>query len=394
MGRRGKAGNHMARFSLRIAYPLDELRRTAERNRASVHRGYADRVPVGFCITPRIWTPVAGIPYGDLFRDVETHYALQLDYLKWRLEHVREDFCAGPVLTVSPFFDNVANASAFGAEVPVPENETLRALPVVHAPEDMARVALPAHDAGWWGKQIAWWHAMHELCAATEVFFDGTPGRVEMGPLSVGGEGPHIVAVDLAGTDFYLWQVDRPEECRAFLAKITAGMAAAERRMRQIDPRPRGAYGVAEDSAQAMSADMFRTFCLPYDEALFREFGAGLDDGRGMHMCGKSAHLHAVLVDELAISSFNVFGAAVPPEVAAQNLGGRCRLWGNVDPVLMLTGTRAAVKAAARRCLEAMAPFGGFTLGDGANVCPGTPLGNLNALVEAAEEYGNPLARR
>lgn len=94
MGRRGKAGNHMARFSLRIAYPLDELRRTAERNRASVHRGYADRVPVGFCITPRIWTPVAGIPYGDLFRDVETHYALQLDYLKWRLEHVREDFTA------------------------------------------------------------------------------------------------------------------------------------------------------------------------------------------------------------------------------------------------------------------------------------------------------------
>ena len=61
MGRRGEAGKRMARFSLRIDYPLDEMRRTAARNQASARRGYADRVPVGFCITPRIWTPVAGI---------------------------------------------------------------------------------------------------------------------------------------------------------------------------------------------------------------------------------------------------------------------------------------------------------------------------------------------
>ena len=383
----------MARFTIRIDHPIDEIRRTALRGRASAQRGYADRVPVSFCITPRIWTPVAGIPYGELFRDVETHYALQLQFLKWRIEHVREDLCAEPVLTVSPFFDNVVNASAFGAEVPVPANETLRALPVVHAPGQMARLGMPAHDAGYWGKLIAWWLAMRDMSAETEVFFDGVPGRVEMGSLCIDGVGPHMVAVDLAGTDFYLWQADRPDECRAFLAKITAGLASAERRMRLIDPRPRPSFGVAEDSAQAMSADMFRAFCLPYDDELYREFGAGLDDGRGMHMCGRSAHLHAALVDELAISSFNGFGAAVPPEVAARTMGGRCRLLGNVDPILLLNGTHAQAKAAARHCLETLAPFGGFTLGDGANVCPGTPLANLNALAEAAAEYGNPLDR-
>lgn len=162
--------------------------------------------------------------------------------------------------------------------------------------------------------------------------------------------------------------------------------------MRTIDPRPRPSFGVAEDSAQAMSADMFRAFCAPYDDELCRAFGAGLDDGRGMHMCGGSAHLHAALVDELAISSFNGFGAAVAPELVARTMGGRCRLLGNVDPLLLLNGSRTQVKAAARRCLEALATFGGFTLGDGANVCPGTPLENLNAPAEAAEEYGNPLA--
>jgi uroporphyrinogen-III decarboxylase len=59
-----------------------------------------------------------------------------------------------------------------------------------------------------------------------------------------------------------------------------------------------------------------------------------------------------------------------------------------VSPLLMLNGTAAEVKDASRRCLEAMAPFGGFTLGDGANVCPGTPVENINALVDAAESYG------
>ncbi len=30
----------------------------------------------------------------------------------------------------------------------------------------------------------------------------------------------------------------------------------------------------------------------------------------------------------------------------------------------------------------------GFMLGDGANVCPGTPLASFHAMMEAADEYG------
>jgi uroporphyrinogen decarboxylase len=104
-------------------------------------------------------------------------------------------------------------------------------------------------------------------------------------------------------------------------------------------------------------------------------------------MCGISTHLHRALVEDARITSFNVFGYQVPPEVAARNLGGQALLWGNVNPMLMLNGTQAEVKQACRRCLEAMAPCGGFMLGDGANVCPGTPIENLSAFVEAAEDY-------
>jgi uroporphyrinogen-III decarboxylase len=65
-------------------------------------------------------------------------------------------------------------------------------------------------------------------------------------------------------------------------------------------------------------------------------------------------------------------------------------LWGNINPMLMLNGTAEQVRQAARAALGALAPCGGFLLGDGANVCPGTPLANLAALTEASEEYGLP----
>jgi uroporphyrinogen-III decarboxylase len=138
-----------------------------------------------------------------------------------------------------------------------------------------------------------------------------------------------------------------------------------------------------------MSAALFKKFTVPYDIQLYDTFGAGLKNGRGMHMCGNSVHLHKALKEDLRISSFDIFGYLVEPEVAARNLSG-VYLWGNVDPMLMLNGSRDEVKAACMHCLEAMAPGGGLLLGDGANVCPGTPLENLAVFTEAAEEYGLP----
>ena len=105
-------------------------------------------------------------------------------------------------------------------------------------------------------------------------------------------------------------------------------------------------------------------------------------------MCGDSVHLLHLLADEEGISSFDIFGYQVPPETAARMLGGRALLWGNINPMLMLKGTDGDVKAAAMAALREMGPCGGLLLGDGANVCPGTPIENLGALTRAADEFG------
>jgi len=261
---------------------------------------------------------------------------------------------------------------------------------VLKTVEDIDRLPVPEPTSGLWGRRLQWWLRMKELADETEVIFNGRKGRVELAPLDIGWEGPHMIAIDLAGENVYVWMLEYPEAYHRLLDKITTGMIQAARLFRQVDPRPRSVYGTAEDSAQIMSAKHFKQFVVPYDLRLYEAFGAGLKNGRGMHMCGDSTHLHRALIEDLKITSFDLFGYRVTPAQAAKSFGGKVLLWGNINPMLMLNGSKQEVKAAARECLEALAPCGGLLLGDGANVCPGTSLENLAALTEAAREYGLP----
>ena len=374
------------RFELHVDYPAEKMELSRKRMEAWARFRYVDRVPVQYCVVPRYFAPLFGLRYIDLFRDVETHYDWQLRFAKYRIENIPEDACTGPAVGVHPYFDNVIPPSGHGGEVGWVDDGPPRAVPVIHTVEQMERFEVAKPDTGLRGKAIEWWHQMKDLAAQTRVTFNGEEGRVEVGTLSLGGLSPHMIAVDLVGEDFYWWTLEYPEACHRFLAKITRAEIASEEHTRRVDPRPRGeSYGLAEDSAQIMSPRQFREFCVPYARAIFDRFGR---DGRGIHMCGDSTHLHPSLKEDLKMTSFNIFGYPVPPKVAAANLGGTTLLWGNINPMLMQTGTPQDVRQAALECIEAMGPCGGYMLGDGANVCPGTPLGSFHAIMEAAEEYG------
>ena len=378
------------RFSLDIDYSLEQAEASRRRMEARQRFEIADRVPVGFCVVPRFFAPRFGLTYRDFFADAETHYYWQLQFAKFRIEQIPEDmFCTGPWLWLGPFFDNVLDSDALGAEVIWPENETLQACPTIHSVEAMERWEIPPPTAGLWGRQVEWCARMRELAAETRVTIGGVAAPVGIGGPGISGLSPHMLAIDLVGSDFYWWQVEYPEACHRFLQKITRALIQAHEYFERVWPRERGGLWLAEDSAQIMSLASFREFCVPYDRQLYDAIAAPGGDFN-LHMCGESTHLHPALVEDLPVTEFSLFGYLVPPEVAARNLGGKMRLWGNINPMLMLNGGKAEVKAAARACLEALAPHGGLLLGDGANVCPGTPLENLAALTEAAEEYGAP----
>lgn len=382
------------RFTLDIDYPIERFEQNRKRIEARTNFDYEDRVPVFFCVVPRFFAPIFNMTYGDLFKDAETQYYWHLQFIKYRMENIPEDCWTAPAVTVAPYFDNVIDADALGCEIGWSDHETPRAIHSIRSVDAMEAFQIPEPTSGLWGKTLEWHFRMKELAEETDVRINGERVPVNVAPPSI-SLSSHMSAVDLVGEDFYWWMAEYPEACHSFLDKITRALIRAEEHFREKVPGVRGGFGSADDSAQIMSPAMFREFCVPYTGALYDRFGAGLKDGRGMHMCGESAHLHSILADELRISSFNVFGYLVPPKVAAENLGSKgVYLHGNISPMLMLDGTKGEVKAAALEALEWMAPCGGFMLGDGANVCPGTPIENLAALTEAAEEYGKPIVAR
>ena len=376
------------RFELDIDYEPEKMELSRKRMAARADFCYVDRVPVLYCVVPRYFAPLFALRYIDFFKDVETQYYWQLQFAKYRIENIPEDACTGPSVVVHPYFDNVIPPSGHGGEVGWLDDGPPRAIPVINTVEQMERFEPAKPDVGLRGKAIEWWHQMQEFATRTKVRFNGQEGHVEVSPLSLAGLSPHMIAVDLVGEDFYWWMLEYPQPCHRFLEKITQAEITSEENCRRIDPRPRGGYGLAEDSAQVMSAELFRQFCVPYSNILFERFGDDVPFGRGIHMCGESEHLHQVLKEELKMNHFDIFGYQVRPEIAAANLGGSALLWGNINPMLMMDGDYQEVKQAAWECIDAMGPCGGFMLGDGANVCPGTPLESFSAIMAAAEEFG------
>ena len=374
------------RFELNIDYPLEKMEASRRRMAAFQNYRYVDRVPVQYCVVPRYFAPLFNLRYRDLFADVETHYHWLLQFAKFRFENIPEDVCTAPAVWVAPYFDNVLPPSGQGGEIGWSDDETPRAIPVIHDIDQMEAFEVAKPDTGLRGKAIEWWAAMRDLATRTKVTFGGVEGRVDVGYIA-GGLSPHMIAVDLVGEDFYWWILEYPEECHRFLRKITQGEIASEEHARRIQglPLTGDSFALAEDSAQIMSAAQFKEFCVPYSRELFDRFGR---QDRGVHMCGKSDHLHQALKEDLKMNMFPFFGYLVPPKVAAANLGGISRMWGNLNPMLMKDGDPGQVRQAARECIETIGPCGGFMLADGANVCPGTPLESFRAIMEAAEDYG------
>ena len=381
------AGRPTVRRSLSIQYPPNQMARNKLRFQKNIDFRYADRVPILFGVFARYFLNEFGIDFDEYFRDAETQFHWQLEFQKWAIENIPDDRCQEPVVTVGPDFENVMNTSAFGGHVEWLAENPPRARPTIRHPDEVRRVRIPEIHEGFWAKYVSWWQAMTDLAKETKVTFNGQPGRVAVLPLGIQWIGPHMVAIDLVGDDFYWWMLEYPEACHELLNTITNGLLHAETCFRRLDRSARPNFAVAEDSAQIISAQLFREFCVPYDNRLFDALGSGMRDGRGMHMCGKSDHLHATLIEQERITSFQLFGHPVKPAIAAKNLGGRCRLWGNLDPLLLLDGPKEKIRQATTEFLEALAPCGGIVIGDGANICPRTPLENLAVLRETAEEY-------
>ena len=379
---------------IEIGVPVEEL--AARRERIETVRRFeaADRVPVIPSIATRYLVPRMGVRFRDYFGDPETMLRTQIQAQKWLLENIRTDAYAitGPWVGAWTDFQNAFESGSLGVEVVFPDDD----IPWVGrgwvaCEADLRRLeAMDFVGSGLNARQVAYRKAMIAVAEKYPVRFLGGPvfypGRNPA--LTHTSDGPFGVAGDLMGkTELFIAAKERPDFVRELLRIVT------DKLIGYLDfcweeeglPSPKD-FAWTDDLAVSLSARTFREVVLPSERRLRFHF-----DGRAsLHMCGRSDHLLEIFRDELVIHELQGFGYEVDLDRVGEALGGRVVLLGNVDPMLIHRGTPEQVRAATRRVIERLGPRGGLIVQDGNNIPPGSPIANINAMMEAAEACGRP----
>ena len=127
----------------------------------------------------------------------------------------------------------------------------------------------------------------------------------------------------------------------------------------------------------------FEKYVLPADVKV-KERLAGRCSSCLIHICGRTDKL----VAPVAAARMGVFSVDSIDLVRAQeDAAGRCALFGNLNPALILAEkSTAEVYRISRELCEQMKPFGGFILAPGCDLAPNIPLENLQEMARAARD--------
>ena len=346
---------------------------------------YAERVPVIFGIATRYLLHARGVGFLEYASDPVVQMRHQLLNYQWQLEHLPGDWIMGPGVAVQPDFQQGAQAGNFECEVAWRDDVPPAIIPPLRDEDDVAQLQRPPLDGGMFGEAMRWRQAMLDAVDRFEVTFNGEPVQLNVG-LPVPG-GPFAKALALAQENLLLWMAASPETAHRLLQLCTDAHLQCEVHARELCGRRMTNAGYGCDGAEMLSPASFGTFVTPYHERCYRHFGGE----RALHMCGRIDHLLDILANDWRLDNLTGFGWETSKPKLAATLGGKARMHGGVNCRVLETGTPVDVRAAAFEALESLAPSGGYMLCDGYNLAPGTPLENLQAMVEAAVEYGKPV---
>jgi uroporphyrinogen decarboxylase len=352
-----------------------------------------DRVPVIPALAHRFLVRQVGVSFRDYYGDPETMLRTQILAQKWLMENVRTDAfgITGPWVGAWTDFQNTFEAGSLGCDVVFADED----IPWVGRPwvkTDQDLRTLEKFDylrSGINGRQLAYRRAMQSVAAKYPVRFrDGPvfyPG--ENPALTHTSDGPFGVAGDLMGqTELFEAVCTAPAFVRELLRIVTDKMIAYLDFCWEEEalPRPRD-FAWTDDLAVSLSDEQFHEIVLPSEQRLRFHFDGWLS----LHMCGKTDHLLKTFRDDLQIHELQGFGYQVDLDTIGAILGGRVVLVGNVNPLLIHRGTPEEVRHATRQVIEKLGPLRGLIVQDGNNIPPGTPLANINAMMEAAESLAN-----
>ena len=178
-----------------------------------------------------------------------------------------------------------------------------------------------------------------------------------------------------------------PGKSKACLESLARGAAALGR-----GQAARGVDAVLISSAFAgaglISTHHYREFVLPYERMVIEGIKKQYDVPVYTHTCGRIGDR----LELMAETGTDGIDTLDPPPLgdvdlaaAKRRIGGRLFIKGNLDPInVILQGTPDEVYQAARRCLAAGAPSGGYILSSACSIPPRAPAENILKIAAAA----------
>jgi uroporphyrinogen-III decarboxylase len=376
---------------IEIRVPVEEIEARRLRVQAAQQFQPVDRVPVILSINYGYLLRQIGVGFGEYYSDPEVMLRAQLMAQKWLLENVKSDQHAitGPWLAAWTDFQNASEPSALGCEAIFRDDDIVWAVgDWVKDEGDLRRLeGMDVINNGLHGLSIRYRQEMMRLAEKYPVRFQGSPVFYPAAnpSLTYTTDGPFTNAAVLMGpTEIMIAVLERPDFVKELLAIVTDKiMQWLDFSWQELGLTHRD-LAFADDSVQALSPQLYEEIVLPYHKKLRDHFSGRCT----FHMCGRTEHLWRYFIEHLRIHEFSGFGWQIDKDKLAHVMGGRVVLTGNVSPINILSGTPASVKEEALQALEVFAPCRGYILADGASIAPGSPLENVNAIQEAAVEYG------
>jgi len=376
---------------IEINVPIEEIYAREERITKTKSFETTDRVPVVPAINYRFLLPAIGVRFQDYYNDPEVMLRSQILGQKWLMENVKTDAYSITGAWVGGWtdFQNATEASAMGCEVIFPDDD----IPVVREDgwirdeKDLHRLeSMDTVNNGLNARQILFRSAMMKIAEKYPVRFQGGPVFYpgENPALTHTSNGPFTNAAYLMGSnEAFTAILERPDFMRELLRIIVDKTIAwldfcwSEEGLESRD------FAWTDDLAAYLSAESWIDVLLPFNQRLREHF-----EWASMHMCGHTNHLLELFTNKLKINEYQGFGWQVDLDKIAEIMGGKVVLLGNVNPLIISDGSPEEVKLATRQVIEKLAPCKGLIIQDGNNIAPGSPLENINGMMEAAEEFG------
>ncbi len=138
-----------------------------------------------------------------------------------------------------------------------------------------------------------------------------------------------------------------------------------------------------DSPAGLIGPQRYRELALPFEQWVVAELKATTSKPVSLHICGDAQHILGDMVRSGA--DLLEIDYRTDLALACRTVGPGIALWGNIDPVGVLSqGDPDTVRLAARQALAAAAGHPRFILSSGCTLAVETPFANVDALIAAS----------